>query len=262
MKRSLAIFAFSLLAACAAPVPDSNPGGVGFNEYQRYSSDRARREAQLAGDPVPVVPQGPAIGSETVAALDATQALGPSRRQRRTAAVSNDPISATPQVQAATTVSTVAPVATDTGAAEVAGAPRVSADNPGISDEQSFDAVAERESIESDRERLERQRASYQVIEPEALPTRSGGSRPSVVEFALATSNRVGEKVYRRTALASQSRFNRACARYTSSDLAQEAFLANGGPKTDRRGVDPDGDGFACFWDPTPFRAARAASSQ
>ena len=45
-----------------------------------------------------------------------------------------------------------------------------------------------------------------------------------------------------------------ACARYGSPDLAQQAFLAAGGPDRDRRGLDPDGDGFACAWDPRPFR--------
>ena len=33
-----------------------------------------------------------------------------------------------------------------------------------------------------------------------------------------------------------------------------KAFLEAGGPKRDRKGLDPDGDGFACAWDPRPFR--------
>jgi hypothetical protein len=32
--------------------------------------------------------------------------------------------------------------------------------------------------------------------------------------------------------------------------------LANGGPERDKEGLDPDGDGFACGWDPRPFRSA------
>jgi hypothetical protein len=47
-----------------------------------------------------------------------------------------------------------------------------------------------------------------------------------------------------------------------SDDLAQEAFLSEGGPERDRLGVDPDGDGFACRWDPTPFRRAASAVAQ
>ena len=33
--------------------------------------------------------------------------------------------------------------------------------------------------------------------------------------------------------------------------------LERGGPQRDRLGVDPDGDGFACSWNPTPFRAVQ-----
>lgn len=129
----------------------------------------------------------------------------------------------------------------------------------GISDEQNFEAVSSRETIESDAERLARQRAQYQQIEPTALPSRSGGSTKavSIVSFALNTTNSVGQQLYERPRNPSMSKFQRACGKYTSSDQAQIEFLNNGGPEKDRRGVDPDGDGFACYWDPSPFRAAR-----
>jgi hypothetical protein len=154
-----------------------------------------------------------------------------------------------PQVQQPQIVQT-APVA----AAPVEGTP---VSNPGISDEQNFDAVASRETIESDAERLARQREAYAVVQPEALPERPGSTGADIVGFALSTTNRVGEPVYRRSGTTSDSRFQRACARFTTSDQAQEAFLRAGGPRNDRQGLDPDGDGFACYWDPTPFRAAR-----
>jgi hypothetical protein len=44
-----------------------------------------------------------------------------------------------------------------------------------------------------------------------------------------------------------------------TQDAAQEAFLAAGGPERDRNNLDPDGDGFACWWDPEPFRRAMRA---
>jgi hypothetical protein len=116
--------------------------------------------------------------------------------------------------------------------------------------------VASRESIESDRERLAAQRDAYQVIEPTALPKRSGGSSASIVDFALATSNSVGQSVHSRSSFNSENKFNRNCAKYPSSDLAQADFLESGGPKRDGMGLDPDGDGFACYWDPAPFRLA------
>tara|TARA_Y100000815_G_scaffold258542_1_gene268040 strand:- start:394 stop:1053 length:660 start_codon:yes stop_codon:yes gene_type:complete len=132
--------------------------------------------------------------------------------------------------------------------------PLASVNNPGISDEQDFSAVSSRESIESDRERIEAQREQYVFIEPTAVPERAGSSGPNIVEFALSTTNRVGESIYRRGGLQRASAFDRNCAKYASPDLAQEAFLATGGPERDRHNLDPDGDGFACYWDPAPFR--------
>jgi hypothetical protein len=140
-------------------------------------------------------------------------------------------------------------------AAPVAGVPL--RNNPGISDEQNFDAVSARETIESDAERLARLRAEYQVIEPEALPERRGDAGPNIVAFALSTTNSVGQTIYRRSGFRADARFQSACARFGTADEAQRAFLERGGPEEDRMGVDPDGDGFACFWDPSPFRAAR-----
>ena len=125
----------------------------------------------------------------------------------------------------------------------------------GVSDEQDFGAVSARETIESDKARIAKNRATYTVDQPEALPQRSGGSGPSIVEFALATSHPPGAAMYRRSSLRITSA-ERACSRYASPDLAQEAFLASGGPDRDRKGLDPDGDGYACSWDPRPFRTA------
>ena len=51
-------------------------------------------------------------------------------------------------------------------------------------------------------------------------------------------------------------RTQRGCAVYRSPDQAQIDFRASGGPQRDRKGLDPDGDGYACAWDPAPFRAA------
>lgn len=133
---------------------------------------------------------------------------------------------------------------------------KVDTNNPDISDEQDFGAVSSRETIESDANRREAQQGAYQVIEPTALPTRRGSSSATVVEFALATNNQIGQSIYQRSSLSGQARFQRNCAKYQSADRAQEAFLNSGGPKRDPKGIDPDGDGFACFWDPSPYRFA------
>lgn len=130
----------------------------------------------------------------------------------------------------------------------------VTTNNPGISDEQSFAAVSERESIQSDAARIEAQREVYEFIEPTAVPERVDDGAPNIVTYALQSTNAVGESVYRRSGNTTAEGLARNCARYGSSDLAQEAFLASGGPEKDPKRLDPDGDGFACYWDPTPFR--------
>ncbi|MXQ06482.1 hypothetical protein GQ651_01340 [Alphaproteobacteria bacterium GH1-50] len=236
--------ALCLLAACSTPVPDSNPG-VGFSDYDYYATERARRDAELQAMRPRPVPSEAVIGQETLAVLEATRPGSVAGTAPVTTATGPN---VAPTAGTAPLTSTLPPV----GGTVVAGT-----DNPTISDEQSFDAVAGRETIESDAERLERLRAQRQEVAPVPVPERTESGRPNVVAFALSSQNRVGEQVYRRSGTVSASRFQRNCARYSTADQAQEDFLAAGGPERDRRGLDPDGDGFACFWDPSPFRAAR-----
>lgn len=217
-----------VLAGCSAQVPDSNPNagsGVGFGDYDNYSEQRAARDAQLERSGTAGLDDR-AIAQDTLSVLNSTADGGAA------------PVSTAPLPQATTT--------------------QVATSNPNISDEQSFDAVSARETIESDRERLQRQRDNFQVVQPEAVPDRpSGDSAPNIVAYALNTTNGVGQPVHNRSSRFNEDRYRRACAEFSSSDQAQAAFLAAGGPERDRRGLDPDGDGFACFWDPTPFRNAR-----
>lgn len=240
--RSMIPAAFCALAACGGAVPDSNPnvgGGVGFGGYDSYDAQRAARNSALEATRPSIVPEEQVIAAETLGVLNAT------RPATATALPAQPPV-ATAQI-----------AATPVQPAAAAPAPVQTASNARISDEQNFDAVASRETIESDAQRLARQRDAYQVVQPSALPERPGGNGPNIVSYALSTTNRVGEQIHRRSGTVSDSKFRRACARYGSSDQAQEAFLDAGGPARDRQGLDPDGDGFACFWDPTPFRAAR-----
>ena len=147
------------------------------------------------------------------------------------------------------------PISDEAAGTVVASAPTL--DNPDISDEQDFDAVAERQTIESDAARLERLREEYTVIQPQPVPTRPGSVGPNIVEYALSTSHPVGTQIHRRSgANVSREVLLRRCAAYVSPDAAQRDFLARGGPRRDGRGLDPDGDGYACQWDPTPYRTA------
>ncbi|QDI76347.1 MULTISPECIES: excalibur calcium-binding domain-containing protein [Leisingera] len=134
-------------------------------------------------------------------------------------------------------------------------APQLAGDGR-ISDENDFEAVAARQSIESDAARLERQRAQYQQVQPVAVPERTEDTGPNIVRYALGTSNPKGVRVYSRTGINLKARNQRNCAEFASPDQAQVAFLATGGPERDRKALDPDGDGYACGWDPAPYRLA------
>ena len=125
----------------------------------------------------------------------------------------------------------------------------------GLSDEQSFKAVTERTSIEGDKERIAANRAQYVTIEPTDVPQRPDNTGPDIVKYALATTNPVGAQLYDRPSFYLVN-VKTACQKFTSPDFAQQAFLGKGGPQKDPKGLDPDGDGFACAWDPTPFRNA------
>ena len=136
-------------------------------------------------------------------------------------------------------------------------APEVVTGADGISNENNFDAVSAQRDIEDDAALIAQNRAQYQVIAPTDLPPRPNSSAPNIVAYALQTTNPKGVPLYDRSGRYDGNPVPRACGAYNSSDLAQEAFLSMGGPQRDRRGLDPDGDGFACAWDPAPFRAAR-----
>jgi len=241
------IAAFSVLVACAPTVPES---GVGFQDYNTYLRNR-ELQAQASVTPVPAAPApaAPLTGFSPSAAAAAID---------RADGVTAAPVPLPPQPVFAPPPSIIAegdrprgnaPAGIKVESGEMAAVAGT------ISDEQDFNAVSARESIESDAARIERNRAQYVVIQPGALPVRQGESGPNIVAYALATNNAPGVALYQRSRLRAGDG-QAACARYGSPDLAQEAFLAQGGPDRDRKGLDPDGDGFACSWDPRPFRTA------
>ena len=225
ISRLVAAVALGAMAACSSSIPDSNPnagGGIGFGDPSEFEARRLARDRQLEAPLIPV-PENQAIATDTLAVLGASPV---------------DP-------------------ATGSDLGAPAAATDILANNPDISDEQNFDAVAARETIESDRDRLQRQRDAFEVAQPEAVPERPRGTGPNIVAYALETSNQVGVPVHNRSGRFNQDKYRLACAEFGSPDQAQTAFLEAGGPNRDRMGLDPDGDGFACRWDPTPFRNAR-----
>lgn len=98
-------------------------------------------------------------------------------------------------------------------------------------------------------EQLAAARSQLVIVQPSSVPRADPGV--NIALYAQQTRNAVGERIYARNRGLSAGG---ACKRYASADEAQRAFLAAGGPSADPRNLDPDGDGFACSWDPTPYR--------
>lgn len=235
------------LAACAPQVPDS---GVGFSDYSQYELDRARAElgqgAAVALPAAPVVGATP-LGQVSTSAIPTTDLAA--------AGIGSTATGGTPLPYAVPAQQPGVVNATPGNAAPVI------VNNTGISDEQDFSAVAGRETIESDALRRQQQAAQYEIVNPGAVPTRDGAAGPNIIDFALAAPNVKGQEWYSRFRLSGQGRYDRNCAKYTSPDEAQQAFLSRGGPEKDMMGIDPDGDGFACTWDPAPFLLARTSTN-
>ncbi|MCH8465761.1 MAG: hypothetical protein LAT78_04190 [Roseinatronobacter sp.] len=258
---TMAGLAMAMLAACDTSTPYSNVidatgRGVGFSDYAQYMRaqeelSRIRRaEAsqargvqaaptgapQFAGQPQPT---SGTIGAEAVAAV-----RGDTRPQGQFPA---------PEFPVAQQ-SVGAPLSA-TGA-NLSGAPtQMASANPqsaGVSEQQftpqPFGTAQPDRLIERD--------FVPQVRVSDAELGQGGGSGPNLFVYALSSQHTVGQARFNRNHPLRWRRWEAACAQFASQDLAQEAFLAAGGPERDPNHLDPDGDGFACWWDPAPFRQA------
>lgn len=214
-----------LMGACAPAVPNSAQEGIGFDTFGRAERERQLQQG-IRPQPTTVLPpqrianaEGADIAADTAAVL------------ARTA----------PQQQGVQAGDVLAQT------------PELDANNPGISTEQDFGAVAAERSIEDDAARVAAAREQFRIIQPQELE-RQGDLGPNIIQYALSTTHSVGQQQHRRGAVFGRARAERACQQYRTADRAQEAFLEAGGPARDRLGLDPDGDGFACGWDPASFR--------
>lgn len=249
IRRSAPAFALMsavALAACTPSVPDSG-SGVGFQDYNSY----IKGTQSPAAAPSTVAPPAGFDPASAAAAIDRAEG-----KPTETAT----PVYVTPTPAGTTTADATPPSSENrprgnapAGIKEESG--EMIHSHAGISDENDFEAVKARETIESDKARIERNRAQYVIVQPKDLPKRPGDTGPNIVEYALATTNNPGTQLYERFSLGKKNPLA-ACAKFASPDQAQQEFLARGGPQKDRLGLDPDGDGFACSWDPRPFRTA------
>ncbi len=288
MRFSLCVTALVGLTACSPGIPDSGAGipdsgaGVGFGTADQYIAQQRARDAALEGTTAlppagSISPEG-ANRASSGAPLSATGApryagssnsSAPGQGNAQPGGSVNGVYTPTGGLSSASTsddiaretAARLAETSQNSGqqvlhASPSNPAPQTVTSAGGISNENSFDAVGNARSIQDDAQLIAQNRAQYQVVQPGALPERSGNVGPNIVKYALETSHPVGQQIYTRMGLNKQSKFQRNCAKYASSDQAQTDFLAQGGPRRDKLGLDPDGDGFACAWDPRPFRAA------
>jgi hypothetical protein len=217
------------LAGCAAAPPNDVAQGVGFGDYEAYQARRAALNA------------APALPPRT-----AQTALPP-------ADVAAEPFAPRPAEPLGGVA--WAPVGTSTGGTDVASLASAAI------------AEAERESVgptatmaDPGAPGLPPVTASGDNFRAPPLPEGMAVLGANVVAFALSTDHAVGERVWGRFPLR-LGRPEVRCGDFRTTDLAQDWFLTNEGPERDRAGLDPDGDGFACNWDPERYRAeARAAS--
>ena len=222
----------SMLAGCQPQVPNS-AAGAGFGDYQSYI---LQREAQLrgaqAGSPTSAVTEAGPAATDPGAPLNATGIALPSGETG--------------------TIGTSAPTAAPTTAPTTAGPAAGPAGDGSI----GSDTLAALRATAPAGPPVTAPLAPVSAPTPAAPLPVTGSAGPNLAAYALNSTNQPGQPVYSRGGLRLTSS-ERACAKYVSPDQAQITFLEAGGPGRDRFNLDPDGDGFACGWDPAPFRAAR-----
>lgn len=221
--------------------------GVGFGDYQRFLREHATEPApRRSGVPYSVPPetrQQPILPPASMPANAPTTLDSVPVRERpaQAAAATGAPLSIATQPLAPVTPSAPAP-------APAAGT------EPTVRDQQIYHAG------ESRRITPDGAAPAQAEIVTASIPAPSEHGGPNLVAYALASSNPVGTEIYRRINPLRWSRWENACLQYRNQDAAQQAFLENGGPGRDRDNLDPDGDGYACWWDPTPLRQALATN--
>ncbi|MCB1343176.1 MAG: hypothetical protein KDK24_19325 [Pseudooceanicola sp.] len=263
MRSPLILLLAGAVAACSSQVPDSGRGitsGTGFDALR--AQELAEAEATSEGNGLFIPPSAVSDEALPPAPVAGAQPTSPSSTLVAAAPAVPTPAPGTASAAdiAAETAAALAASNANSGVAPLEASPS----NPppaieghaGLSTENDFKSVSNARTIEGDAEQIARNRQQYQLIQPTALPARDGQAGPNIVNYALETRNDRGAAVYKRIGINLAGRAQRACARYPSPDRAQMDFLSSGGPERDKLGLDPDGDGFACDWNPAPFRAA------
>ncbi len=285
MRNRIPLFiaggALALLAACDPAPPYSNiidttGRGVGFSDYAQYMraqeelsrirrEEVAQRRAQSAQNGSASAQAQSQANEPAGIAQEALAAVrgGNSGQPQQTGDGSVPQLNSTPQAQAQAGQSQPAAQPQQAQSAQEPVGEPLSAIGPIGSDQprqQGATGVSEQAftpqpfgAAEPDQ-LVERDFVPQVRVNPDELGQSSGG--PNLFVYALSTTHNVGDTRYNRSHPLRWRRWEAACAQFPTQDLAQEAFLAAGGPENDPNHLDPDGDGFACWWDPAPFRQA------
>ena len=261
MRIPLIVVAFTAISACSPSIPDS-AAGVGFDDYSEYEAKRKAQATTPTGCHPPAPSRNRVRRNHHNHDNAACAALG-----HHCEGAGHAPPPAPPQV------SDSADLAAETQAhawprrAPIRGKPR-SRPTPTIRRRRPSPLQPEfQPRMTSKRWAMSaRSRAmpsswpatgrNIRWCNPPRCPHAPGDVGPNIVDYALSTRHPIGTKVYSRIGINKAARYQKNCAKYASADRAQKDFLSKGGPRRDKMGLDPDGDGYACSWNPEPFRRA------
>ncbi|MDO5657632.1 MAG: hypothetical protein Q4G36_04850 [Paracoccus sp. (in: a-proteobacteria)] len=88
---------------------------------------------------------------------------------------------------------------------------------------------------------------------PARVTTSADSPAQTLIRYALTQTHAPGTAAFNRSG-GSEAHARATCRSYANAASAQLAFIASGGPQADPLGLDPDGDGFVCGWNPAPYR--------
>ena len=114
-------------------------------------------------------------------------------------------------------------------------------------------STLEQQNIDKEKAAKKLEDARKERIEIEVDNSTNFSDYVNVAKFARDTKNKKGEKIFNRVSFSIYDNWNE-CSKFNTKDEAQRKFLKDGGPYKDRFNLDPDGDGFACDWDPEIYR--------
>lgn len=242
MRALFSTLMMGFLAACSPSIPDS-AAGVGFDNSNE--AQLAREAALNTGQPLAlpgvISDETPSGGVTTDGTVNTATEPAIPLVVPQSAAGAGAGADIAAQTAAALALSTPGPAPLATVASGFSGAGSATAPASGQNDLATTSSASGGDANATER-------TQYVVVAPPAPR--------NVIEYAQTTDNPLGNRIYSRSGFNSASKAARNCAKYATPEQAQSAFLNKGGPQKDRQGLDPDGDGYACTWNPVLFRQA------